>query len=175
MRIFAAVILVLLGSLSLPVSSGAQLKPQDEMALMAVVDTLMAIEKGHPVVLSPSSLRMALGVPDARALNLSDRTRRDSLWLAEPDEVARCNGGAMPRCVAIRISKFEHSGDVVEIEVHAWAYRGCGYSDDIFRVEISSVTARVIYLQERGSGDCGMRSGKPLPPDGSGALQIPKQ
>ena len=42
MRIFAAVSLVLWGCASVPVSSGAQLKPQDEMALMAVVDTLMA-------------------------------------------------------------------------------------------------------------------------------------
>ena len=175
MRIFAAVILALLGCVSVPVSSSGHLRLQDEMAIMAMVDSIQVFIAQSPMVLDVVHLKETLGVSKERTLYFSENTKRDSLWLADPAQVARCNEDIRPHCLAIRITRFKRSGDIVEMEVREWRYRGCGFADNIFRVQISSDTARVVHIQARGGGSCGMRSGKPLPPDSSGALQISKQ
>ena len=175
MRIFAAVSLVLWGCASVPVSSDGQLRLQDEMALLAMVDLLREPSAPEPAVVDVVQLRKTLRVSGGRMLLFSDLAERDSLWLADPAQVARCTEDVMPRCLVIRILQFKRSGDLVEMRVLWMPYSGCGGGITNFQVKTSASGASVVHKVITEVGDCGMRSGKPLPPDSSGALQISKQ
>ena len=175
MRIFAAVVLVLLGCATVPVSSSGHMRLQDEMAIMAIIDSTRVRTALRPAVLDVVRLKETLGVSKERTLYFSANTKRDSLWLADPAQVARCTEDVMPRCLVIRILQFKRSGDLVEMRVLWMPYSGCGGGITNFQVKTSASGASVVHKVITEVGDCGMRSGKPLPPDSSGALQISKQ
>ena len=170
MRISAAVVLVLLGCVPAPVSSSGHMRLQDEMAIMAIVDSTRGSTAPRPAVLDVVHLGETLGVSNERTLYFSENTKRDSLWLADPAQVARCIEDVMPRCLAMRILQLKRSGDIVEMEVYWWYYRGCGDGTTIFQVKTSANQVSIVNEVITEVGDCGMRSGKPLPPDSAGAL-----
>lgn len=158
MRIVSLILLLALTSCVPPFRSSHRLSRVEAAAIAAAVDTLLTHNTSYrPKVVSKSSLATFVRSQDLPKVEQAIRSVRDSLWLAEPEDVPVC---AIAKCGLLLADQLSISRDKLVVYFITSIYKACGHVDYEVEVLMKGNSVVVSKVETGENGDCGIR-GKP--------------